>query len=67
MAKAVTILTAFLLFTTAVKAKYPGMIIIVSTTGMTFPKNAGQDYYVYNRQNLNANEFNYFRPLLEGP
>jgi len=50
----------FSAFYDAVKAKYPDVTIIASTSGMSLPGNAGQDYHVYNRPDLLANQFDYF-------
>jgi alpha-N-arabinofuranosidase len=50
----------FSAFYNAAKAKYPDMTIIASYAGMSLPSTAGQDYHVYNRPNLPANQFDYF-------
>lgn len=50
----------FSAFYNAITAKYPDMTIIASTTGMSLPGTAAQDYHVYNRPNRLADQFNYF-------
>jgi alpha-N-arabinofuranosidase len=50
----------FSAFYNAVKAKYPDITIIVSTSSINLPGNAGQDYHIYNRPDLLSNQFDYF-------
>ncbi|KAH8787423.1 hypothetical protein F5882DRAFT_325996 [Hyaloscypha sp. PMI_1271] len=50
----------FSAFYNAVTANYPDMTIVASYAGMFLPSTAGQDYHVYNRPNLLANQFDYF-------
>jgi alpha-L-arabinofuranosidase len=50
----------FAAFYDAVHAKYPNLTVIASTSGMSLPGNAGQDFHVYNRPNLLAGQFDFF-------
>jgi len=56
----------FSAFYNAVKEKYPDITIIASTSGMSLPGNAGQDYHVYNRPNLLVDQFDYFDHFSRG-